>query len=83
MMSEGKGLKRYRKFFIAKIPQWLISGWFHNPILYRLYLWNYKVSGAEFWTQRTLIRLLNTLQAVPSEKLYKKIYSENSTVSQM
>ena len=40
-------------------------------------------SGAEFWTQRTLIRLLKILQAIPSETLYKKNYSENAKVSQM
>ena len=69
MASRGQGLKRYKKNFIAKIPQWLISGWFHNPILYRIYLQKYKASGTEILIQRTLIRLLNILQAVPSETL--------------
>ena len=46
-----------------------------------LYLRKYKASGYEFWTQHTLIHLLNILQDIPSEKLYKKIYSENAKVS--
>ena len=47
MVSGGKGMKRYKNCFIEEMPQWLILGWFHNPILHRLYLQNYKASGAE------------------------------------
>ena len=63
------GSETLQKFFIAKIPQWLISGLFQNPNLHRLYLRNYKALGAEILTQRTLVRLLNILQYVPSEML--------------
>ena len=43
----------------------------------------YKASRAKILTQCTLSRLINIFQVVPSETLYKKLYSENSKVSQM
>ena len=65
----SSGSATLHKFFYRKNSAMTQFRMIPEPYLAQVVSLKYKASGAEILTQRTLIRILNIVQATPSETL--------------